>query len=56
VIPKHALEQVDQALFSHIIERNVGATAALLDWNGMGKNKQNIIRMLEGTNLEVIKL
>ena len=56
VIPKHALEQVDVSLFSHIIERNVGATVALLDWNGMGKNKQKIIEMLEGTNLEVIKL
>ena len=56
VIPKHALEQVDQSLFSHIIERNVGATIALLDWNGMGKNKQKIIEMLEGTDLEVIKL
>ena len=56
VIPKHALEQVDQSLFSHIIERNVGVTAALLDWNGMGKNKQKIVEMLEGTNLEVIRL
>ena len=56
VVPKHALEQIDESLFSHIIERNVGATAALLDWNGMGKNKQKIVKMLEGTNLEVIKL
>ena len=56
VIPKHALEQVDGSLFSHIIGRNVGATVALLDWNGMGKNKQKIVEMLEGTNLEVIKL
>ena len=56
VIPKHALEQVDQSLFSHIIERNVGATTALLDWNGMGKNKQKIVDMLEETNLEMVKL
>ena len=56
VIPKHALEQIDQLLFSHIIKRNMGATAALLDWNGMGKNKQKILEMLERTDLEVIKL
>ena len=56
VIPKHALEQVDQSLFSHIIERNVGATTALLDWNGMGQNKHKIVEMLERTNLEVIRL
>ena len=56
VIPKHALGQIDQSLFSHIIKRNRGAAVALLDWNGMGKNKQKIIEMLERTNLEVIKL
>ena len=56
VIPKHALEQVDQSLFSLIIERNVGATTALLDWNGMGKNKHKILEMLEKTSMEVIKL
>ncbi len=56
VIPKYALEQIDQLLFSHIIKRNVGATVALLDWNGMGKNKQKILEMLERTDLEIIKL
>ena len=56
VIPKHALEHIDQSLFSHIIKRNMDATTALLDWNGMGKNKQKILEMLERTDLEVIKL
>ena len=56
VIPKHALDQIDQPLFYHIIKRNSGATAALLDWNGMGKNKQKILEMLEKTDLEVIRL
>ena len=56
VIPKHALEQVDHSLFSHIIERNVGATTALLDWNGMGKSKHKILEMLEKTSMDVIKL
>jgi len=56
VIPKHALGYIDQSLFSHIIKRNNGATAALLDWNGMGKNKQKILEMLGTTDLEIIKL
>jgi len=56
VIPKYALDYIDQSLFSHIIKRNTGATAALLDWNGMGKNKQKILEMLGTTDLEVIKL
>ena len=56
VVPKHALEHVDNSLFSHIIQRNQGATVALLDWNGMGKNKQKILEMIDETDLEVIKL
>jgi len=56
VVPKHALEHVDNSLFSHIIQRNPGATVALLDWNGMGKNKQKILEMIDETDLEVIKL
>ena len=56
VIPKHALEHIDQSLFSHIVKRNIGATTALLDWNGMGKNKQKILGMLESTDLEIIRL
>ena len=56
MIPKHALDHIDQSLFSHIIERNSDATVALLDRNGMGKNKQKILEMLERTDLEVIKL
>jgi len=27
-----------------------------LDWNGMGKNKQKILEMIDETDLEVIKL
>jgi D-aminoacyl-tRNA deacylase len=56
VVPKYAFQQIDKKLFSHIIERNMGATIALLDWKGMGKNKQKILAMLEETDLEVIKL
>jgi len=56
VVPKYAFEQIDKNLFYHILERNVGATVALLDWKGMGKNKQKLLSMLEETDLEVIKL
>jgi len=56
VVPKHALDFVDKLLFLHIMNRNNGAKAALLDWNGLGKNKQRIIDFLTTTNLEIIKL
>ncbi|MGY5141470.1 MAG: D-aminoacyl-tRNA deacylase [Nitrosopumilus sp.] len=56
VIPKHGLEELDEKLFSHIMERNKIATVALVDWNGLGSNKQKIMNFLNSTKLEVIKL
>jgi D-aminoacyl-tRNA deacylase len=56
VIPKHALEDLDEELFSHILKQNSMATFALLDWNGLGPNKQKVLTLLESTDLEVVKL
>jgi len=56
VVPKHALDDVDKNLFLHILERNKMAKAVLLDWGGLGPNKQKIIDFLADTDLEVIKL
>jgi D-aminoacyl-tRNA deacylase len=56
VIPKHALDFLDDELFSHILDRNNMANTALLDWGGLGQNKQKVLDLLNNTNLEVIKL
>ena len=56
VMPKHAMEFLDESLFRHIIKRNTGAEAAFLDWNSLGKNKQKIMELLSTTKLEVIKI
>jgi D-aminoacyl-tRNA deacylase len=56
VIPKHALDFLDEELFSHILDRNSMAKTALLDWGGLGQNKQKVLDMLNNTNLEVIRL
>lgn len=56
VIPKHGLDYLDQELFSHIIERNSMAKSALLDWGGLGQNKQKVLDLLSQTDLEVIRL
>ena len=56
VIPKHALENLDEQLFSHILSQNKMATIALLDWKGLGSDKQKVLDLLESTDLEVIKL
>jgi len=56
VIPKHALDDLDEELFSHIIAQNSMAKVALLDWRGLGSNKQKVLDLLKSTELEVIKL
>ena len=56
VTPKHALDNLDDALFSHIMSKNSLAKVALLDWRGLGSNKQKILDLLGSTQLEVIKL
>ncbi|MDX1441801.1 MAG: D-aminoacyl-tRNA deacylase, partial [Nitrosopumilaceae archaeon] len=56
VMPKHALDNLDEKLFSHILEKNKTANSVLLDWAGLGQNKTKAIKLIETTNLEVIKL
>jgi D-aminoacyl-tRNA deacylase len=56
VMPKHALDNLDEKLFSHIISQNKLAKFALLDWRGLGPNKQKILDLLKSTSLEIIKL
>ncbi|MGB9125070.1 MAG: D-aminoacyl-tRNA deacylase [Nitrosotalea sp.] len=56
VIPKHGLDELDQILFDHIIARNNEAKFALVDWSGLGKNKQKIVNMIDSTDLEMIKI
>ncbi|MFB5628847.1 MAG: D-aminoacyl-tRNA deacylase [Nitrosarchaeum sp.] len=55
VVPKHALDNLDEELFLHILEQNKSAKTALLDWGGLGPNKQKLLTFLNKTNLEVIK-
>lgn len=56
VVPKHVLDNLDKYLFLHILEQNKLAKTALLDWGGLGSNKQKVIDFLNNTDLEVIKL
>ncbi|MGQ0606458.1 MAG: D-aminoacyl-tRNA deacylase [Candidatus Nitrosotenuis sp.] len=56
VIPKHALEFLDEELFSHIMSQNKQAKTALLDWGGLGSQKQKVLDLLKTTNLQVMRL
>ncbi|MGB6463860.1 MAG: D-aminoacyl-tRNA deacylase [Nitrosotalea sp.] len=56
VVPKHALDNLDGILFSHILDRNKEAKYALVDWRGLGKNKQQVVNLIQTTDLEMIKI
>lgn len=56
IIPKHGLDNLDPGLFDHVLERNQEAKFALLDWSGLGKNKQKIVDMVKSTDLEMMKI
>jgi len=56
VMPKHALDSLDDDLFSHILNRNKEAKFALIDWSSLGKNKQKVVDLVQATNLEMIKI
>ena len=56
VVPGHALDGLDDALFSHILARNGEARAALLDGGGLGGNRRKVLDLLGSTDLEVITL
>ena len=56
VVPKHALDNIDEDLFLNILKQNKMAKTALLDWGGLGSNKQKLINFLNNTDLEIVKL
>lgn len=56
VVPKHALEHLDEKMLSHILARNSMAKTALLDWKGLGTHKQKVFEMLRHTELEVSRV
>ena len=56
VIPKHGLDSLDKGLFDHVVRQNNEAKFALVDWSGLGKNKQKIVEMINSTELEMIKI
>ena len=56
VVPRRALKHVDGELLSHILDRNAGATAALVDGDGLGPHRRRILDMLKDAPLEVILL
>lgn len=56
VMPKHALDSLDDKLFSHIVSRNEEAKIALVDKSGLGRNKQKVINLIKSSDLEIVQV
>jgi D-aminoacyl-tRNA deacylase len=57
ICPKHSLDRVDKEMIEQMIERTTPRPeAALVEKKGMGEEKQQILRLLEATNLDIVKI
>ena len=56
VMPRHALQHLDMDMMQHIIQRNTSVKVALLDWDGLGSQKQMVVNLLSSTDLEIIRI
>ena len=56
IVPKYSLECINDKMMSHIVKQNLDAKVALIDSNGLGESKSDILELVDKTDLEVIKL
>lgn len=57
VASKHSLEAMDGAMLAQMVEKSAEkVTHVVLDAKGLGSHKERMIRMAEGTGLEVLKV
>ena len=55
VVPRHALDALDDAMLAHILERNAPVGAALVDAKGLGGHRARVLGMLGSSGLEVVR-
>jgi len=56
IAPKHALADVDEKMVAQMIQRTMSPVRyALLDWKGLGPNKDKIMNLVSQFGLEVIR-
>ena len=56
ICPKYALSEFDECMINQIISQSeTQVNYALLDWKGMGQEKNRIIKLLETKGIEIRK-
>ncbi|MCL4518732.1 MAG: D-aminoacyl-tRNA deacylase [Thaumarchaeota archaeon] len=57
IIPKYSLDYLDESMLSQIVSKSAQPVKyALLDWKGLGKNKERVLRIIDGAGLEQVKM
>jgi D-aminoacyl-tRNA deacylase len=57
VAPKHNLESIDKDMLNQMIAKSIEkVTYIIVDWKGLGKEKNRIMRLVEDTGLKVLRL
>jgi D-aminoacyl-tRNA deacylase len=57
VAPKYALEKIDEAMVGQMVSRSTSPVRyALIDWKGMGTEKDRIIKLAQQFGLEVVRM
>ena len=57
VAPKYALEHVDEGILSQMIQRtNAPVRYAVLDWKGLGPQKEKVVKLVKQFGLEEVRV
>lgn len=56
VVPRRALPLLDGPMLDRVLQKNRGASCAMLDWSGMGAERRRIAGMLEDRGIETVRL
>jgi D-aminoacyl-tRNA deacylase len=57
VAARHNLESIDEKMLHQMIVKSVEkVTHIIVDWKGLGKEKNRIMRLIENTGLNVLKV
>ena len=57
VVPKHALPEIDEALFGQMVQKTAAPVRyALLDWKGLGTEKSRVTGLVSQFGLETIRV
>jgi D-aminoacyl-tRNA deacylase len=57
VAARHNLESIDEKMLHQMIVKSVEkVTHIIVDWKGLGKEKDRIMRLVQNTGLNVLKV